>query len=325
MRATAAAPLWREKTSATRRFDVLGIGQNALDRVCTVAGALMPGEKRALPAFAERPGGQVATAVLTCARLGLRCAYIGRVGDDAAAAVVLAPLRAAGVDLEGVETVTGSPTQTGVILVDPANGERTILWHRAAGLELTPESLSRAPIAEARALLLDAGDPDAAAWAAAASRRAGVPVILDADRYDETLAPLLAHVDFPIVSRQFAETFSSRGCPRETLGALRRAGARLAAVTLGDGGVMAAFGEEEIEIPAAAVAALDTTGAGDVFHGAFVWALLEGFPPTEVLRAAVAAAAMNCRAAGAQGGIPERAALEAFMVGTATTDVAGND
>jgi len=311
--AAAAAPLWRAPKSGSRRFDVLGIGQNALDRICSVSGALAPGEKRALPEYAERPGGQVATAVLTCARLGLRSAYIGRVGDDSAAETVLAPLREAGVDLAGVETVAGCPTQTGVILVDPANGERTILWHRAAGLHFTAASLSRAPIADARALLLDAGDPEAAAWAAGAARRGGVPVILDADRFDPALEPLLAQVDFPIVSQQFVETFSGDGSPRETLGFLRRAGARLAAVTLGERGVTAAFGDEVIEIPAPPVAALDTTGAGDVFHGAFAWALLEGARPAEVLRAAVAAAAMNCRAAGAQGGIPQRATLEAFV------------
>jgi sugar/nucleoside kinase (ribokinase family) len=162
-------------------------------------------------------------------------------------------------------------------------------------------------------LLLDAGDPDAAAWAAGVARTAGVPVVLDADRFEAALEPLLARVDFPIVSRQFAETFSSNGCVRETLRALQRFGARLAAVTLGDRGVMAACEEEVIEIAAVPVKARDTIGAGDVFHGAFAWGLLAGFLARQTLRAAAAAAAMNCRAPGAQGGIPERAALERFL------------
>jgi sugar/nucleoside kinase (ribokinase family) len=84
-------------------------------------------------------------------------------------------------------------------------------------------------------------------------------------------------------------------------------------VTLGEGGVLAATQEEEIEMPAARVAAVDTTGAGDVFHGAFGFALLAGQAARPALRTAVAAAALNCRAAGAQGGIPDRPALDAFL------------
>jgi sulfofructose kinase len=90
-------------------------------------------------------------------------------------------------------------------------------------------------------------------------------------------------------------------------------GARLAAVTLGDRGVVAASGADVIEVPGFAIEAVDTTGAGDVFHGAFAWALLEGGSAADILEAACAAAAMNCRALGAQGGIPGRTELEAFL------------
>lgn len=309
----AEHPLWPHAGRGERRFDVLGIGQNALDRLCSVRSPVVPGEKRSLPSFEERPGGQVATAVLTCARLGLRCAYAGRVGDDSAAEAVLAPLRAAGVHLDGVEVIPETPTQTAVILVDPDDGERTILWHRAPALHLTPAAAAGAGVESARLLLLDAADPEAATAAAQCAGRAGIPVILDADRYDAALDPLLALVDFPLVSRQFAETFSETGCVRETLRGLLRAGARLAVVTLGDRGAIAATGEEVIEIPAAPVSAVDTTGAGDVFHGAFAWAVLDGRAARPALRIAAAAAALNCRAAGAQGGIADRAALESFL------------
>ena len=90
-------------------------------------------------------------------------------------------------------------------------------------------------------------------------------------------------------------------------------GARLPVVTLGGRGTIAASGEDVIEVPAFAVDPRDTIGAGDVFHGAFAWGLLEGWGATRVLRAANAAAAMNCRFSGAQGGIPNRAELEAFL------------
>jgi sulfofructose kinase len=307
-----SAPLWRER-GGRRDFDVFGVGQNALDRVCAVDGLLQLGEKRALPECRELPGGQVATAVLTCARLGLRCAYAGKVGDDAARELVLAPLREAGVDLSGVRTVAGAPTQTAVILVDRPSGERTLLWHRAPALQIAPGDVDRASIESARALLLDAGDPEAAAWAAGIARNAGIPVILDADLYRPELAQLLTRVDFPLVSQAFAESFSGSGSIRETLRMLLGRGARLAAVTLGRRGSIAASGEGVIEVPAYAIDAKDTIGAGDAFHGAFAWGLLEGWDAPRVLRAANAAAAMNCRFPGAQGGIPDRAELEAFL------------
>ena len=96
---------------------------------------------------------------------------------------------------------------------------------------------------------------------------------------------------------------------------LSSCGARLAVVTLGGRGTLAAFGEDVIEVSAYAVDARDTIGAGDVFHGAFAWGLLEGWGAARVLRAANAAAAMNCRFPGAQGGLPDRAELEAFLRG----------
>jgi sulfofructose kinase len=306
------APLWRE-CGGRRAFDVFGVGQNALDRVCEMDGLLHMGEKRALPGCRDLPGGQVATAVLACARLGLRCAYAGKVGDDAAQALVLAPLREAGVDLSGVRTVAGAPTQTAVILVDRPSGERTILWHRSPALRIAPGDLERARIESARALLLDAGDPEAATWVAGIARNAGIPVILDADHYRPELAPLLSRVDFPLVSQGFAESFSGSGSIRETLRMLSGCGARLAVVTLGGRGTLAASGEDVIEVSAYAVDARDTIGAGDVFHGAFAWGLLEGWGAARVLRAANAAAAMNCRFPGAQGGTPDRAELEAFL------------
>jgi len=96
-------------------------------------------------------------------------------------------------------------------------------------------------------------------------------------------------------------------------------GARLAVVTLGEVGALARLGEREIESPAYCVPVLDTTGAGDVFHAAFVWALLEGMDAESCLRAANAAAGMNCRAVGAQGGLASRAELEAFLRSEAPT------
>jgi sulfofructose kinase len=140
-------------------------------------------------------------------------------------------------------------------------------------------------------------------------------VVLDADLYAPELDPLLDAVDFPLVSSSFAESYGETGGVAATLRMLLARGARLAAVTRGPRGVVAAAGDDVIEIPAFEVAARDTTGAGDAFHGGFAWALLDGRDAAGCLRAASAVAALDCRAPGAQGALPEPGEVSALLAG----------
>jgi sugar/nucleoside kinase (ribokinase family) len=302
--------LWEERGPA-RELDVVGVGQSSIDHVGLVDGLPTFASKQPLVAYERHSGGQIATAVLAASRLGLRTAFVGTVGDDESSLAVLAPLRAAGVDVEGVRVRAGTPTQLALILVDRESGERTVVWYRDPRLRLRPDDLRRESIERGRALLLDAGDPEAATWAAKVAREAGIPVALDADTSLPGIDALLSHVDFPIVSREFAlEHF---GGVREALAGLVTAGARLAVVTLGARGALGASSAGEISAPSFTVEVRDTTGAGDAFHAGFVWGMLEGLSPEAVLRVANATAALNCGALGAQGGLPTRAALERFL------------
>ncbi len=307
-------PLWRER-GGPRDRDVLGIGQISLDRVCRVERLPPPGGKAELGPERVLPGGQIATAVLACSRLGLRVAFAGCVGGDRAAEQALAPLREAGVGLEGLRHVPGAATRSALILVEGKGGERIVLGRRDPALALAAADLDRAEIARSRALLLDAVDPDASRWAARVAREAGIPVVLDADCLRPGVERLVGEVDFPIVSRGFSEQLSEDASPVEGLRALCAGPAvRLAVVTLGDRGAIAASGQSGgvalIESPAHAVEVLDTTGAGDVFHAAFTWGLLEGWGAERVLRAANCAAALSCRGVGAQGALPTRDEVE---------------
>jgi len=306
------APLWSPPRGA-RELDVIALGQNSLDRVAVVERVpAFGGKQRALEVH-ELPGGQVATAALACARLGLRTAYLGAVGDDGAGERVLAPLRRAGVDCRGVKRVAGAQTQLALILVDRETGERIVLWHRDPRLALAPGDLDLARLRSARLLLCDAGDPAASRAAAAAVRAAGGAVVLDADTPGPGVEALVAEVDFPIVSRAFAEAWGEGGSVRDGLAAIAARGARLAVVTLGASGAVAQAGERVIESPAFAVGVVDSTGAGDVFHAAFAWALLAGGDAETLLRSAGAAAALACRALGAQGALPTPEEIEAFL------------
>lgn len=296
-----------------RPFDVLGIGESSLDQVALVDQHPPPGSKVAARGWLELAGGQVATALLACARLGLRAALITSVGDDPAGQRVLAPLRAAAIDLSGIRIVPGVPSRAAVILVDQKTGDRTVIYHRDARLALRVGDVSRERIQEGRVLHLDAVDPDLATWAAGAAREAGIPVILDADTVVPGMRRLLALVDFPIVARRFAEEFFGTRSAAEALQGLAALGARFPVVTLGERGAVGGGPGEMIESPAFPIAARDTTGAGDVFHAAFAWGLLQGLGGVQILRVANAAAALSCRALGAQGALPDSKELEDFL------------
>lgn len=306
-------PLW----PGARRdapFDVVGVGQCSIDHVAVLDGFPPYAGKVAMKSYRRLPGGQIATALLACTRLGLRSAFVSSVGDDGVAEAVLGPLRAAGVDVSRVLEIPGATSQLALIVVDDRTGERTVLWHRDPRLAIPPERLRRADVERGRALHLDAGDPEVAAWAAGVARAAGIPVFADVDTVAPGVDRVLRSVDFPVVSSQFAaDRFGPD--PGDALRGLAGLGARYPVVTLGDRGAVGGVGEERVASPAFDIAVRDTTGAGDVFHGAFVVAVLEGADAARALRFANAAAAMNCRALGAQGGLPTRAELDAFLAG----------
>ena len=288
------------------------------------AAACEPADPEA-PEALELPGGQVATAVLACARLGLRTAYAGAVGDDAAAELVLAPLRRAGIDLSGVRAIPGAATRGAQIAVERQGGERQVRPRRDPRLVLAPEAIDAAQLLAAHVLHLDAEHPQAAIRAARLARAAGAPVLLDLDQPGPGVEELLSLVDFPIVSQPFAEWLSGRGSAVGGLSELVARGARLAVVTLGPRGSLAQGARDAEPIPSEAfrVEARDTTGAGDVFHAAFAFGLLQGWGRLRVLRAANAAAALSCRAVGAQGGLPSRSELLAFLAAEAARDERG--
>jgi sulfofructose kinase len=304
-------PIWR--ASGARRIDLLGLGENSLDRLCVVDSLPQSGEKLPVHDYAERPGGQVATTVLGCQRLGLQCAYAGAVGDDAAAKSVLEPLREARVDLSSVRCLSGVATRQAIVLVERDSAERCVLGVRDPRLSLGPGVPNRDTIASARVLAIDTSDCDAGRWAARIAREAATAVVLDADEPTDDVLELVSDVDFPIVSTNFAESMGEGGSPERMLRELAGRGARMSVVTLGYRGALALTDDRTFESPAYAVRAIDTTGAGDAFRSGFIWALVNGRDPVESLRMANATAAMNCRGLGAQAGLPTLLELEKFL------------
>jgi sulfofructose kinase len=284
------------------KVDVVGVGLNATDTLIPVPHYPARGSKVEFHSANVLPGGQVATAVVACQQWGLRTRYVGKLGDDGAAAMHRAEFARLGVDVH-LFTAPGCSSQQAFILVDDA-GERTVLWKRDTRLTLRPEELQRGWITDARALHVDGHDTAAAAAAAGWARAAGIPVIADLDELYPGVEALLKNIDYLITSRDIPGRLMKEPDLEKSLPALRqRFGCRLTAATLGEEGVLAWDGKQFHYAAAFRVQTLDTTGAGDIFHAGFLYGLLEGWPLRRQLDFACAAAALNCTAVGARGGI----------------------
>ena len=290
--------------SSPKRFDVTGIGLNATDTLVLVPRFPAYAGKAPFTEEMLSPGGQVASAMVACARLGMRVKYVGTVGDDERGRVQMESLTGSGIDISDVKVRKGCPNQTAYIIIDRSTGERTVFWKRDDSLRLTPEEITPEIIVDSRLLHIDGHDTPAVARAAKLARENGVPVTVDVDTIYHGFDRVLPYVDYLITSSEFPMQWTNEADP---FSALRRIqsefGMRVAAMTLGAHGALALENGEYCYSPAYIVNCVDTTGAGDVFHGAFCYAVLEGMPLRQALDFSNAMAALNCTAIGARGGI----------------------
>ena len=294
------------------KVDLVGVGLNATDTLIPLPHFPASGSKVEFRSANVLPGGPVASAVVACQHWGMRTRYVGKVGDDGAAKIHRAEFARTGVEAHLI-TAPGCASQQAFILVDDS-GERTVLWKRDDRLTLRPEELEREWIVDARALHVDGHDTAAATVAARWARAAGVPVVADVDNLYPGVEALFENLDYLIVSRDIPSRIIGEHDLRKSLPAIQsRYGCRLSAATLGHDGVLAWDGTEFHYVSAYRVEVVDTTGAGDIFHAGFIYGLLQGWPLQQQLDFACAAAALNCTAVGARGGIESVETIEKLM------------
>src|SRR5712692_9752852 len=286
------------------QFDVVGVGLNATDTLLIVPH--FPAYAGKVP-FQEEvlsPGGQVASAMVTCARLGLRTKYIGTLGDDERGRIQMESLRAENTNLDHVQLRPGCNNQSAYIIIDRTTGERTVLWRRPECLRISPSDIAPEQITCARLLHIDGHDTAAVEHAARIASQAGIPVTVDVDTIYHGFDRVLPHVDYLIASSEFPVQWTNESDPFRALEMIQREyKMRVAAMTLGAHGSLALEDGKFVYAPAFVVNCADTTGAGDVFHGAFCYAVLQRMPMREALDFSNAMAALNCMALGARGGI----------------------
>jgi sugar/nucleoside kinase (ribokinase family) len=298
--------------------DVVGVGENSVDIVYRLPAYPRPGSADSKVPIASReisPGGQVATTLCACAALGLSTSYVGTFGDDENGALIESELQTRGVNVAHAPA-RHAANRYAVILIDERNGERVVLWQRDPALTLQPGELTAETVGRARLMHVDNVDEDIAIRAARIGRHAGMHVTSDIDQVTPRTADLVAAVTVPIFAEHVPQALTGEADLETALRTLRRTHQGLLCVTLGERGSALLDGDRLVEAPAFPVQAIDSTGAGDVFRGAFIYGLLRGDTPAGILRFANAAAAVSCTRRGAIGGVPMLQEVEAMIAGT---------
>ncbi|MEO8133760.1 MAG: PfkB family carbohydrate kinase, partial [Betaproteobacteria bacterium] len=227
-------------TAAEPPFDVVGLGVNALDLIAVIDGFPAPDIKMPMSEFEIQGGGLTATAMVACARLGLRARYIGKVGTDLWSRLSLRSLAKEGVDVRGVIRARGSPGHVSIVLADSRTGQRSLFSRRPATYDIRPEELDRAAIVAGRLLHVDGIDAAAARQAIDWARAAGMRITMDGERIVPGIEDVWPRVDLLACNPRFlaAVTATEVDAPEEGLRALAARGPSRVAVTLGERGVL---------------------------------------------------------------------------------------
>ncbi len=297
------------------RWDVIGIGENSVDSVNLLPGYPEPHGPSAKMRIRERHvlcGGQMATAMCACASLGLRAKYVGVTGTDDNGRRIRAELQGRNVDISDL-VIRDVENRFAVILVDENTGDRIVLWDRDDRLRLRDSELPVDALSATKVVHVDDVDDEVAIRAARLARDAGAMVTSDIDRLTPRTEELAATVTHAIFAQHVPVHLTGLNDVEASLRTLRKTLDNVLVVTMGEQGASALEGDRFYHEPAFKVHAVDTTGAGDVFRGGFIYALINGQPMDQALRTANAAAAVSCTRLGALNGVPTLAEVHDLM------------
>ena len=296
-------------------FDVLALGAVAIDQLVYVDAYPPPNTKSHVLRSEQQCGGLSATALVAAARLGARCAYAGMLSDDEPSRFVKDAMSHDGIDLAHVAYQDSAGPGRSVIIVGERGHTRNIFPEHPKFSGAHPSLPDADVICTTRVLHVDHLGVDGMLRAAHIAREAGIPVVSDVERDDSPrFAKLLALVDHVVMSEEFAAELFGITDARDAVLRLWSPTRAAVAVTSGEAGCyFTDDGRHVAHQPAFNVTVVDTTGCGDVFHGAYCAALAEGMPLAARIRLASAAAALKATKQGAQAGAPTRAQVEKML------------
>ena len=302
--------------SGNKTFDILGIGTVTVDDVMSVDEYPEPETKVNILEEYRQCGGLVATALVAASRLGSRCAYSAILGHDGLSSFVLDALRREGIETSYVRFRSEARPIHSRIIVDVKHSTRTIIFNRNNVVWLDPSTADPGLMRSARILFLDHYTLQTLAPAVEEAAAAGIEVVADVERGEPPeVFETMRNVDHLILSSGYARRITGTGTARDAVQALWSERRKVVVVTEGIRGSWYRHGESASpeHLPAFEVNTADTTGCGDVFHGAYASALARGFPVADRIRLATGAAALRAEHWGAQSGIPTAGELDAFL------------
>jgi ribokinase len=295
-------------------IEVVGLGQACVDYLGRVSSYPCEDGKVELLDLRSQCGGPASTALVTLSRLGVKTSFLGSISDDPIGVEILKGLRGGRVDLSSLKITPGHTSQFAFIAISRESGNRTIFWHRGSVPPLKKEDVDLSPFVGARVLHLDGLMIEASIEAARQAKARGLKVVLDAGTMRDGSLELVSQIDVLIASARFAVPLVGEDSPAEkALEALSPFGPKEIVITLGSKGSVGWNRGEIIGQSAFPVEVVDTTGAGDVYHGAYLYGLLQGWDMRKCMRFASAASALKCRVIGARAGIPSLEEVTRFL------------
>lgn len=296
-----------------KQYEIAGYDMPCVDLAVNVDVFPKPNGGAGINALSWQGGGKVASGLTAAARLGARCAVLGAVGSDDYGQFCQKDFRRHGVDTSGLLCREGETTSLSIVISDRETQGRSIVYRRGSARPPVPEELDR-KIIESCQWFFISHVTDAALWAVHAAKEAGAKLMVDADSYSSELMDRIGLVDVFIGSEFCYHVLFHDKSYEENCKKLCEKGPSTVIFTFGAQGC-AGFGQDcgGFRLPACQVPVMDTTGAGDVFHGAYLAGAVRGLNTLGSARLATAAACIKCTRMGGRAGVPDWDTLQDFL------------
>lgn len=290
-------------------LQVVGVGHSCLDTICSIENYPKEDESTHIVSISKQGGGAVATALVALSRLGIRSGFIGTVSTSLVSQEILDLFRKDGVCTDFIDQRADVAPLESIVMVNRQNGSRTKFPQRDLTPALIWSEKKTEAVKSAQVLHLDGTHYENAVHAATIAKEAGVLVSLDGCQMqaeNEKNRRLAKMADILIMNKRYPLRITGKDDYREALLEIASWGAKFVICTLGEKGCMAVIDGCVRSFPSYPVGVVDTTGAGDTFHGAFIAGYLEGMDYEKAIRYASVVAALKCRKPGGRDGIPSR-------------------
>lgn len=297
-----------------KMFDVVGIDLSCVDLNVVINRYPEAGRGESVRQMSWQGGGKVATGMAACSRLGAKCAMMGRVGDDIFGNFILNDLVLHGVDVSAMKTVKNGESPLSIVMSDIESGSRTIFFNPGNASDYSLADADLTTLRSAKYFFISRGG-GATEEAVNIAREAGVKIFIDADGHSDEIVKMLPKIDVFVGSEFFYDKMFNNGDYEKNCREIMEAGPEIVVFTFGDRGCAGVGRDGYFKLPAFKIDTVDTVGAGDVYHGAFLAGLLRGYSAEETARFASGAAAIKCTRIGGRAGIPDIDTLLNFLAG----------